>query len=133
MYRYELFRSGGGMRLHHACNAANMVSIVCFKYRLQPKPRSVLINSNRVDKRVFLSAQYAIVRCANGQSVQLPISQLAYASSLHQSTLILSITFHFQYSWLSMYYNICYVEDLHRCRLLFDLSPRLNEYQIGRA
>src|SRR4029434_927034 len=26
---------------------------------------------------------------------------------------------HFQYSWLSMYYNICYVEDLHRCRLLF--------------
>ena len=47
------------MRLHHACNAcSNMVSIVCFKYRLQPKPRSVLINSNRVDKRVFLSEQY---------------------------------------------------------------------------
>ena len=68
------------MRLHHACNAcSNMVSIVCFKYRLQPKPRYVLINSNRVDKRV-LSEQYATVRCANGQSGQLPISQLAYAS-----------------------------------------------------
>src|SRR4029434_9359880 len=48
-----------------ACNAcSNIVSIVCFKYRLQPKPRSVLINSNRVDKRVFLSEQYATVRCA---------------------------------------------------------------------
>ena len=69
------------MRLHHACNAcSNMVSIVCFKYRLQPKPRYVLINSNRVDKRVFLSEQYATVRCANGQSGQLPITQLAYAS-----------------------------------------------------
>src|SRR4029434_7312828 len=70
-------------------------------YRLQPKPRSVLINSNRVDKRVFLSKQYATVRCANGQSGQLPITQLAYGSGLHQSAVILNITFHFQYSWLS--------------------------------
>src|SRR4029434_11065677 len=104
--------------------------------RLQLNPRSVLINSNRVDKRVFLSEQYATVRCANRQSGQLidiyiygpaanhSITQPAYASV----GVILSITFHFQYSWLSMYYNICYVEDLHRCRL-FDLFTRLNEYQ----
>src|SRR4029434_4022066 len=56
-----------------------MVSIVCFKYRLQPKPRYVLINSNRVDKRV-LSEQYATVRCANGQSGQLPIWAAAFRS-----------------------------------------------------
>jgi len=34
-----------------------------------------LINSNRVDKRVFLSDQYATVRCANGQSGQLLITK----------------------------------------------------------
>src|SRR4029434_9183695 len=62
------------------CMSANMFSIVCFKYKLQPNPRSVLINSNRVDKRVFLSDLYATVRCANGQSGQLPITQLAYGS-----------------------------------------------------
>jgi len=48
--------------------------------RLQPNPRSVWINRNRVDKRVFLSDQYCEV---NGQSGQLLVT---HQPDLHQHT-----------------------------------------------